>query len=115
MHEEVDPGDGIIALFDSTAEAVLAAQELMTAAEATGLQTRAGIHVGERPVSRVAIADADRICRRAAGGETALSAAVLEALPPLVGRATASTGIDLTTGSTSIYLLRGFVPPEALR
>jgi class 3 adenylate cyclase len=40
-------GDGFLATFDATTRAVRAAIEIVTAAKGTGLDVRAGVHVGE--------------------------------------------------------------------
>lgn len=114
FHEVIDPGDGIVAIFEAAVDAVLGAQGTMEAAEATGLQTRAGLHVCSAPVTRAHVTDTDRICGHAAAGESAMSAAVIQAIPSLAAHVTPSAGVDLSTGPSTLYLLRTFLRRDDL-
>lgn len=71
-------GDGILALFPSTAAAVAAARAVRTQLDAKGLAVRVGIHVGEvdrrgDDVSGLALHAAARVMAQGAAGEIVLS------------------------------------------
>jgi len=66
-HEIKTIGDGFLATFDATTRAVRAATDIVTGAQAIGLQVRAGVHAGEieiRPddVAGLTVNIAKRIC-----------------------------------------------------
>jgi class 3 adenylate cyclase len=89
-------GDGFLAVFDSTSQAVRAAVEIVTVASDIGLEVRAGVHAGEvelRPedVVGLSVNVAKRICDLAGPGEALVS----ETVPRLV------------TGSPFEFLDRG--------
>jgi class 3 adenylate cyclase len=73
-------GDGILATFDSPANALRAAEAIRDAATRHGLRVRAGVHVGEvqfagGDVRGVAVHEAARIIAKAAAGEILVSEA----------------------------------------
>lgn len=74
-------GDGIFAVFDGAARAVRCALALCTEADAIGLQTRAGVHIGEvermgQKFCGVAVHVGARIMGLAAGGDVLVSSTV---------------------------------------
>jgi class 3 adenylate cyclase len=76
--EIVTTGDGILATFDSPANALRTAEAIRDAAIRHGLRVRAGVHVGEvefagGDVRGVAVHEASRIMGRAAAGEILVS------------------------------------------
>jgi class 3 adenylate cyclase len=84
---EIDTaGDGFFATFDGGAEAARCAWAIRNAARELGLETRAGVHVGEcemrgEKVSGVAVHTAARVMAAAGDDEILVSDAVSEALP----------------------------------
>jgi class 3 adenylate cyclase len=89
-------GDGILAVFDGPASAVVAAAEILHAVSRLGLAARAGVHVGELEergddVSGIAVTLCSRIADQAAAGETLVS----------------STVRDLVAGSGLVFEARG--------
>jgi len=71
-------GDGLLATFAAPAPALHCAAAIIRAAESDGLQTRAGVHVGEvemvgRGVRGVAVHEAARIMAQAGAGEVLVS------------------------------------------
>jgi class 3 adenylate cyclase len=78
-------GDGMLASFDSPARAVRCASEMIEAAQAIGLEIRAGVHTGEierrrDDVAGIAVHIGARVAARASAGEVLVSGTV----PPLV-------------------------------
>jgi class 3 adenylate cyclase len=78
-------GDGMLATFDSPTRAVRCASEMIQAAQATGLDIRAGVHTGEierrgQDVSGIAVHIGARVAALAGEGEVLVSGTV----PPLV-------------------------------
>jgi len=71
-------GDGFLATFDSATRAVRAASEVVMSAKNTGLEVRAGLHVGEIEVRRddvvgLAVSIAKRVCDLAGPSEVLVS------------------------------------------
>jgi class 3 adenylate cyclase len=78
-------GDGMLSTFDSPARAVRCASDMIQAAQATGVEIRAGVHTGaiERrgdDVAGIAVHIGARVAALAGAGEVLVSGAV----PPLV-------------------------------
>jgi class 3 adenylate cyclase len=78
-------GDGMLATFDSPTRAVRCASDMIQAAQATGLDIRAGVHTGEierhgKDVAGIAVHIGARVAALAGAGEVLVSGAV----PPLV-------------------------------
>ncbi len=78
-------GDGMLASFDSPARAVRCASDMIEAAQATGLEIRAGVHTGEaerrgQDLAGIAVHIGARVVALAAAGEVLVSGTV----PPLV-------------------------------
>jgi class 3 adenylate cyclase len=99
-------GDGFLVTFDATTRAVRAAMEIVSAADAIGLEVRAGVHVGEaevRPddVIGLTVSIAKRICDLAGPGEVFVSETVKSLL----------VGSGLTTSEQGTHVLKG-VPEE---
>ena len=83
--EVTTTGDGMLASFDSPARAVRCASDMIEAAQATGLEIRAGVHTGEverrgQDVAGIAVHIGARVAALAAAGEVLVSGTV----PPLV-------------------------------
>lgn len=94
-------GDGILAVFDGPASAVLAALEILRSLRRIGLDGRSGVHVGEvvergEDISGIAVTVCSRIADQAASGEVLVSTTVR----------------DLTAGSGLRFESRG---PRALK
>jgi class 3 adenylate cyclase/pimeloyl-ACP methyl ester carboxylesterase len=78
-------GDGMLSTFDSPARAVRCALDMIEAAQATGLDIRAGVHTGEiehrgQDLVGIAVHIGARVAALASPGEVLVSGAV----PPLV-------------------------------
>jgi class 3 adenylate cyclase len=78
-------GDGVLAQFDSAERAVRGAAAIRDAAQALGLEIRAGVHTGEietiaGDVRGIAVHTAARIMAVAGSGEILVSATVMELL-----------------------------------
>jgi class 3 adenylate cyclase len=95
-------GDGFHATFDATTRAVRAAQEIVTAAKAMGLEVRVGLHAGEievRPddVVGLPVNIAKRICDLARPGQVLVSRTIADL----------TAGSDLVFDDCGEQLLKG--------
>jgi class 3 adenylate cyclase len=99
-------GDGFLAIFDGTSRSVMAAAEIVTQANALGIEVRAGIHTGEveiRPddVVGLAVNVAKRICDLAGPREVLLSESTKASI----------VGTGIATSEKGTHVLKG-VPDE---
>jgi class 3 adenylate cyclase len=99
-------GDGFLAIFDGTSRSVMAAAEIVTQANALGIEVRAGIHTGEveiRPddVVGLAVNIAKRICDLAGPREVLLSESTKASI----------VGTGIATSEKGTHVLKG-VPDE---
>lgn len=74
-------GDGFLIIFDGPARGVACAQAIVAEAAASGLEIRAGLHIGEvelhpDDVSGLAVHIAARICALAQGGQVLVSSTI---------------------------------------
>lgn len=108
-HEVDTAGDGLLARFDSPADAVLAAATAVSEVAALGLETRAGLHMGEVEVvgggvTGVAVDVAARAMLQGEGGEVLVSSTVRDVL--------AGSGFGFL--DRGLHELKGFTEPWRL-
>jgi class 3 adenylate cyclase len=102
-------GDGVLAVFDGPASAVMSAIEILRGVGRIGLSARAGVHVGELEdrgddVSGIAVNVCSRIADQARSNEVLVSTTVRDLV----------AGSGLVFESRGVYGLKGFDGPVPL-